>query len=122
MTGINGRRTATQCLSAKCLSFLCVPHPKDVSSELSIELSHYEEQPPSLSPLIHEDEESDEEDEEFPSFYLEAAKSEKLWNHSNFVKKKRKNILACDLTLSELHGLFRSLRAAFHNRRSVCVA
>lgn len=47
---------------------------QDVSSELSIELSHYEEQPPSLSPLIHEDEESDEEDEEFPSFYLQAAK------------------------------------------------
>lgn len=91
LTGINRRTTtATQCLSAKCLSFLCVPHPKDVSSELSIELSHYEEQPPSLSPLIHEDDESDEEDEEFPSFYLQAAKSEKLWNHSNFVKKKKK--------------------------------
>lgn len=88
MTGINGRTTATQCLSAKCLSILCVPHPKDVSSELSIELSHYEEQPPSLSPLIQEDEESDEEDEEFPSFYLQTAKSEKLWNHSNFVEKK----------------------------------
>lgn len=67
----------TQCLSAKCLQFLCVSHLEDVSSELSIELSHYEEQL-SLSSLIHEEEESDEEDEELPSIFLQAAKSRGL--------------------------------------------
>lgn len=80
MTGI----TPTLCLSAKCL---CVPRLTDVSSELSIELSHYEEPPPSLSPSIHDDKECDEEDEELPSF-LQAAKSEKVYNHSKFRKKK----------------------------------
>lgn len=48
-----------------------------MSSELSIELSHFEEPPPSLSSFIHEDEECDEEDEELPSF-VEAAKSQRL--------------------------------------------
>lgn len=50
-----------------------VPHQEDVSSELSIELSHHEEQLLSLS--FQEDEETDEEDEELPSFLM--AKSEK---------------------------------------------
>lgn len=50
-----------------------VPHQEDVSSELSIELSHHEEQLLSLS--FQEDEETDEEDEELPSFLM--AKSER---------------------------------------------
>lgn len=44
-----------------------------MSSELSIELSHHEEQLLSLS--FQEDEETDEEDEELPSFLM--AKSER---------------------------------------------
>lgn len=50
-----------------------VPHQEHVSSELSIELSHHEEQLLSLS--FQEDEETDEEDEELPSFLM--AKSER---------------------------------------------
>lgn len=42
------------------------PPKTDVSSELSIELSHHEEQLPSLS--FEEDEESEAEEEELPSF------------------------------------------------------
>lgn len=73
---------------------LCSAPAEDVSSELSIELSQYEEPPPSLSPFTHEEEECDEEDEELPSF-LQAAKSERRRKFG----KGKKNILALSLDL-----------------------
>lgn len=56
------------------------PHPLSdeslLSSDLSIELSHHEEQLPSLS--FQEDEDSvEEEDEELPSFLMQVYKSER---------------------------------------------
>lgn len=53
-----------------------------MSSELSIELSHFEEQLPSLS--FQEDEESDEQEEELPSFLMQVNKSKRAWSY--FIK------------------------------------
>lgn len=50
-----------------------------MSSELSIELSHHEEQLPSLS--FQEDEESDEQEEELPSFLMQVDKSKRGWSY-----------------------------------------
>lgn len=67
-------------------------HKKDassMSSELSIELSHFEEQLPSLS--FQEDEESDEQEEELPSFLMQVNKSKRDWSYLIKITSIRKD-------------------------------
>lgn len=60
-----------------------------MSSELSIELSHFEEQLPSLS--FQEDEESDEQEEELPSFLMQVNKSKRDWSYLIKITSIRKD-------------------------------
>uniref|UniRef100_A0A3P8S0R2 Si:dkey-57k2.7 n=1 Tax=Amphiprion percula TaxID=161767 RepID=A0A3P8S0R2_AMPPE len=60
-----------------------------LSSDLSIELSHYEEQLPSLP--FQEDEESDEEEEELPSFLMQADRKLPSIREGVFVWHKFRN-------------------------------